>query len=177
MQFPIRFPQFKFIACFWAGLHWPAHLFKKLCKRRFENSCWQQAGSSCKCRTEHLQGVGAPWVRLASLILRAVKGMLSSLSWSLEYCSGRVFLCREYFSLILHTHWCCLGWLSVERVCFLVTCAQRCLNPCVEWRHGAHSPTSLVFCLGEAALRTSLASSVLFLGLLASHRELFCVWI
>ena len=40
------------------------------------------------------------------------------------------------------------------------------LNPCVQWRLGARRPASLAFRLGEAALGTCPASSVLFLGIL-----------
>lgn len=40
------------------------------------------------------------------------------------------------------------------------------LNPCVQWRLGARRPASLAFRLGEAALGTCPASSVLSLGIL-----------
>lgn len=61
----------------------------------------------------------------------------------------------------LCTHWCCLGRLSVDCVCFQsggkLLCAVAAQSSLTA---------SLASRLGEAALRTCLASSVLFLGIL-----------
>lgn len=87
--------------------------------------------------------------------------MRSPLSWSLGSCGGSMFCAARLLSL----HSACTG--AALAVCPWNVCVSgEVLNPCVQWRLGAHRPTSLAFRLGEAALGTCPASSVLFLGIL-----------